>query len=206
MKFTTETKIFAAAIGITVLVIGLAVLVISKPASPLLREDLIPATAHVQGNRDAQVYLVEFSDFQCPACTAVKPLVDEIIKTNGEKVEFAYRHYPLPQHPLAQIAAEAAEAAGAQGKFWEMFDLIFASSETFTEPMLIDFAKQLKLDMNAFTGALTNGTYKSIVQSDVDAGNRIGIDATPTFFLNGKKLELTNFSDLKTSVEQAIGK
>jgi protein-disulfide isomerase len=204
MKFTSETKLLFAVIAVTVLIIALAAAVISKPAPSLTRSDLIPADAHTKGNAQSSVYLVEFSDFQCPACVAAKPLVDDIMKTYGDKLLFAYRHYPLPQHPLAQKAAEAAEAAGLQGKFWEMFDLIFAKSESLAESDFTDFAKQLSLDGTKFASDMKSAGTAARVQSDVDGGNKLAIDSTPTFFLNGKKLELKNLGDIKTSVEQAL--
>lgn len=196
----------AAVIAVTVCIIALAAAVISKPASTLSRSDLIPANAHTKGNAQSSVYLVEFSDFQCPACAAVKPLVDDIVKTYGDKLLFVYRYYPLPQHPLAKTAAQAAEAAGQAGKFWEMYDLIFAKSETLTESDFTDFAKQLNLDGTKFAFDMKSSTVAARVQSDIDEGDKLNIDATPTFFLNGKKLELTNLNDLTTSVEQAINK
>jgi protein-disulfide isomerase len=206
MKISSELKMLFAVISITGVILVLAALVITKPAPSLTRSDLVPADAHTKGNAKSSVYLVEFSDFQCPACAAVKPLVDDIMKTYGDKILFVYRHYPLPQHPLAQKAAQAAEAAGAQGKFWEMFDLIFAKSESLTESDFTDFANKLGLDETKFATDIKNGTFTSRVQSDIDAGNKVNLNATPTFFLNGKKLELTSLNDLKTSVEQAINK
>jgi protein-disulfide isomerase len=204
MKFTSEFKVLFAVVAVTVFIIALAALVISKPTPALSRANFIDTDTHVKGNPDVPVYLVEFSDFQCPACALAKPLVDDIIKTYGDKMVFAYRHYPLPQHPLAQKAAEAAEAAGQAGKFWEMFDLIFAKSESLTESDLTNFAKQLGLDEAKFTADLKNGTFTARVQSDVDAGNKLNLNSTPTFYLNGKKLELTSLNDIKTSVEQAL--
>jgi protein-disulfide isomerase len=206
MRLTSESKILLAVVAFTVSIIAVAVILIAKTAPALTREDLVPVAAHIKGNPKASVYLVEFSDFQCPACAAVKPLVDDIIKTYGDKLLFAYRHYPLPQHPLAQTAARAAEAAGAQGKFWEMYDLIFAKSETLTESDFADFAKQLNLDQIKFASDMKSNSVVARVQSDINEGNTLNINATPTFFLNGKKLELTSLNDLTTSVEQAVNK
>jgi protein-disulfide isomerase len=206
MRLTSESKILLAVIAVTIGIIAVAAILMTRPAPALTRENLIPADAHTKGNPKAQVYLVEFSDFQCSACAAFKPIVDQIINNNKEKLLFAHRHYPLPQNLLAQKAAQATEAAGQAGKFWEMFDLIFANSANLTEPMLFDFAHQLGLDEEQFAADLKNGTYISRVQEDIAAGEKLGLNATPTFFLNGKKLKLTNFTDLSTAVEQAINK
>ena len=159
MRLTSEQKILLGVLGITVAIITAAVFLMTRSAPIPARTDLIPSDAHTKGNLDAPVYLVEFSDFQCPACAAVKPLVDELVKNHEKDLLFAYRHYPLPQHPLAPKAAEAAEAAGAQGKFWEMYDLIFANSEKLTEPMLRDFAKQLGLDETKFAADVRTAPY-----------------------------------------------
>ena len=161
MKFTSEMKILFAVIAVTVLIIALAAAVISKPAPAITRSDLVPTGAHTKGNVQSSVYLVEFSDFQCPACAAVKPIVDDIIKTYGDKLLFAYRHYPLPQHPLSKTGALAAEAAGVQGKYWEMFDLIFAKSESLTESDFTDFAKQLSLDETKFASDMKSANVAS---------------------------------------------
>jgi len=204
MRLTSDSKILITVIAVTIVLIVGAAFLLTKPAPALSRNDLMPPTAHTKGNPQANAYLVEFSDFQCPACAAIKPIVDELIKAHNEKLTFAYRHYPLLQHPLSQKAALAAEAAGLQGKFWEMYDLIFANSATLNEPMLAEFAGQLELDITLFTSDMKSETLISRVQADVDAGNKINLNATPTFFLNGKKLELNDFADFKNTVEQAL--
>ena len=204
MKLTGESKVLLAIIGVTVLIVALAAVVMTKPAPVLTRTELIPPSAHLKGNSDAPNYLIEFSDFQCPACAAIKPLVDQIIKENEGKLLFVYRHFPLTQHPFAQKAAEAAEAAEAQGKFWEMYDLLFANQDKLSDSLFADLAVQLKLDTAVFNADLSSGKYRESVLADLSEGNRLGINATPMFFLNGKKLELNNFNDLKTAVDQAV--
>jgi protein-disulfide isomerase len=206
MKLTGESKVLLAIVGITAVIIALAAVVMTKPAPVFTRTELIPPGAHTKGNPDAANYLVEFSDFQCPACAAIKPLVDQIIKENEGNLLFVYRHFPLTQHPFAQKAAEAAEAAEAQGKFWEMFDLLFANQDKLSDSLFTELAAQLKLDTTVFTADLSSGKYRESVLADLREGNRLGINATPTFFLNGRKLDLSSYADLKTAVEQALNK
>jgi protein-disulfide isomerase len=204
MKFTGETKLFIAIIAVTAVIIGLASLVLTKPAPALTRGDLVPEGAHTKGNTEARVYLVEFSDFQCSACLAFKPTVDAIIQSHKDKLLYVYRHFPLDQHPYSHTAAYAAEAAGLQGKYWEMFDLLFANQAKFSDSIFAELAAQLQLDPEKFAGDLKSSSVAGRIQEDLAYGNRIGINATPTFFLNGEKLELTGFDDLTRAVEEAI--
>ena len=129
MKLTGETKLFLGILIGTAVIIGAAAVLLTKQAPILSRADLVPASAHTKGNVEAKIYLVEFSDYQCPACLAAKPVVDAIIKQYQDQLLFSYRNFPLDQHPFGQKAAQAAEAAGAQGKYWEMYDLLFANQE-----------------------------------------------------------------------------
>jgi len=204
MKLTSESKLLLSIVAITVVIVGLAATVLTKPAPVLTKSDLIPSGTYTKGNINASVYLVEFSDFQCPACLAVKPVLDEILKTHETNLLFAYRNYPLDQHPMSHQAARAAEAAGKQGKYWEMFDLLFANQEKLSEELFPQLAQQLGLDMAAFEKDYTDPVISTKIQNDRTDGNRFGINSTPTFFLNGKKLELTSFADLKTAVESAL--
>ena len=206
MKLTPESKVLLAIVGITVLVIGLAAVVLTKPAPTYTKNDMVPAYAHVKGDPKAKVYLVEFSDFECPACGAVQPTVNALTNQYKDKLLYVYRHFPLSIHPFAQKAAEVSEAANAQGKFWEMHDLLFANQAKLSDQEFSDLAKQLNLDMTKFDADIKNGAYTNRVLDDESAGNTFGINATPTFFLNGKKLDITSYEDLKTAVDEAVKK
>lgn len=188
----------------TIAIVGVAIALFSRPAVTYSRTDLIPSTAQVRGNKDASVYLVEFSDYQCPACASFAPLVEDIIKQNGDKIIFAYRHFPLDQHPFAERMAIAAEAAGRQGKFWEMSDVLFKNQENISDDLITQLANDMKLNMEQFAKDRADSALKDLVLADKAAGMRFGVDATPTFYLNGQKLILTTQLDLKTQVEQAI--
>lgn len=160
----------------------------------------------------AKVTLVEFSDFQCPACGAAHPTVKQIIEENKEKVNFVYRHFPLSQHKNSRIAAEAAEAAGEQGKFFEMGDLLFTNQTQWSESnnpidIFVNYAKQLNLDTDKFKKAVEGNKFENKIQGDENDGNTLGVDSTPTFFINGEKVtDLNSFSDLKIKVDQQLKK
>lgn len=207
MKLTGESKLFLGIISVSVILIGIAALLFSRPNPPqptLPKNELLGGEAHSKGNASASAYLVEFSDFQCPACKAAKPFIDEIVEKYKDKLYFVYRHFPLEQHPFGMKAAIAAEAAGIQGKFWEMYDLLFANQENFSDSLFIDLAKQLKLDKKEFSESHTDSKLKANVTLDRDYGVTIGINSTPTFYLNGKRLVLTSYNDIKAEVERAL--
>lgn len=206
MQLTGETKLFIGLILATVLIIVVGVVAYSRPEPVLKREELITSTSHTRGNPDAKTYLVEFSDYQCPACGTFKPIVDSVVEKYKDKLLFAYRNFPLAQHEFAEKAAEVAEAAGEQGKYFEMHDYLFANQANFSDEVYQTGAQKIGLDMDKFNSSLKSGKFKSLIQDDVSYGVAHGVNSTPTFFLNGKKLTLFNQSDLETEVGKAIGK
>ena len=123
---------------------------------------------------------------------------------NKDKLYFGYRHFPLTQHPFAQKSAEAAEAANEQGKFWQMYDYLFAKQDDLSDAVIDGGVKELGLDTAKFQADMKSDKVKNKIEKDLADGNKFGISATPTFFLNGKKLNLDQLSDLKTAVEKAI--
>jgi protein-disulfide isomerase len=206
MNLTSETKLFLGVFAFTaVLIIG-AIVIFSKPPKPILKSELVTPSAYTRGNKDAADYLVEFSDFQCPACKAFSGEVGKLGDKYPDKLLIVYRNFPLPQHEFSKTAAMVAEAAGQQNKFWEMEKLLFDNQESFSDEKFASLAAELKLDMTKFNSALNDGKIKDKIQADVDYGNRIGINATPTFYLNGIKLELNTPTDLTAAVEKAINK
>lgn len=204
MKLTSESKLLLAIVGVTVAIIAGAAILFTKPAPTFTNADIVGKTPHVKGNPKAKVTLVEFGDFQCPACGAVKPYVDDTLKTYGSDIYFVFRNYPLSQHEFAQKAAEAAEEAGAQGKYWEMYDELYANQDKFSDGYFSTLGADLKLDDQKYADALNNNTHQQTIDADVTDGNRFGVNATPTFFLNGTKLDLTSYTDLKAAVAQAL--
>lgn len=207
MKLTSESKFLLVILLGTVALIAGAIFFFSQPVKPapsLSREELVPANSYTRGNASASAYLVEFSDFQCPACKAFKPTVDDITKKNSAKLLFVYRHFPLDQHPFAIKAAIAAEAAGKQGKFWEMYDLLFENQEKFSGTLFPDLALQLNLNPVQFEQDVANKDLSGKIDKDRLYGISKGVNSTPTFFLNGVKLTLTSYVDLKNAVQKAL--
>jgi protein-disulfide isomerase len=204
MKLTGESKVLLGILGVTVAIIAVAAVVMTKPAPTLSKNDLILPSSHGRGNPQARTYLVEFSDFQCPACLAAKPTIDAVLKKHATDVFFVYRHFPLDQHPFSHKAANAAEAAANQGKFWEMYDALFANQEKFSDNEFPELAKQLNLDLKKFGEDTASPKTADIVAKDQQAGTTLGVNSTPSFFLNGRKLELTTFDDLTRAVDDAV--
>jgi protein-disulfide isomerase len=138
------------------------------------------------GPKDAKVVVVEFSDFQCPFCQQVWPVVKEILKNYGDKILFIYRDFPLTDiHPQALIAALAGECADEQGKFWAMHDKIFADQDNISEANLKTYAVQIGLNSLQFNQCLQSEKYLAEVKEDLEAGLAAGVQGTPTFFING---------------------
>ena len=148
----------------------------------------------VRGNAASPVLFIEYSDFQCPACRAYQPLLSEAHKVYGDRVAFVFRHYPLLQiHPNADLAARAAEAAGMQGKFWEMHDVLFEKQSAWsravnTASVFETYAKSLGLDMAKFKQDIESDAVKKAVADDYARGNEIGVQGTPTFVLGGVRV------------------
>ncbi len=170
----------------------------------------VTASDWMRGNPNATVTLVEYSDLQCPACRAAQTAVQEVLKKYGDKIKFVYRHYPLAQiHHNAQIAAQAAEAAGNQGKFWEMHDKLFDNQNSWSStknPLdtFVFYAGELGLNVDQFKTDFGSSAVASKITAQALGGDTSGVNATPTFFLNGEKVNLGSFADLETLVSAAI--
>jgi len=154
----------------------------------------VTAVDHVAGATSTSVStLIEYSDFQCPACKSYYPLVEKLMSEASTTVRLVYRHYPLPQHQNALLAARASEAASLQGKFWDMYRLLFENQETWDElsdtsarNVFSGYAEQLSLDLTRYAADLDSAAVKSRISADQDAAQAIGVNSTPTFFVNGK--------------------
>jgi len=148
------------------------------------------ARDHIQGPADAPVTLVEYGDFECPYCGAAYPIIKEVQARLGERLRFVYRHFPTTtSHPHAEQAAEAAEAAASQGRFWEMHDLLFENQRHLGEQDLRGYAEQLRLDLERFNRELTQHDYADRVHEDFLSGVRSGVNGTPTFYINGARYD-----------------
>src|SRR5271165_3493014 len=143
---------------------------------------------HVQGSADARCTLVEYGDYECPHCGHAHPIVIRVQKHFGKKLRFVFRNFPLAEmHPHAESAAETAEFAGAEGKFWEMHDLLFENQERLDEALYWNLAERLNLPIEELRQALEEDTYKTRIRGDFSSGVRSGVNGTPTFFINGKR-------------------
>lgn len=176
-------------------ILGIAWLSKSKPdQTSLPLTDTISPNDHTKGSTDAKNILVEYSDFQCPACRQYYPLIKKVAEELGNKVQVVYRHFPLTSiHRNASLAAKASEAAGMQGKFWEMHDQIFENQTSWSEldnprSLFNTYAENIGLDVEQFKKDIESNIVKDKVNKDYNSGIQAGVPGTPTFFLNGQKI------------------
>lgn len=213
----TETKILGIILLATLILIFGAIFFLSKSSNtndalgPQQKIDY--SKGRKIGSDSAKLKLVEFSDFQCPGCRSAEVPIKQVLKTYPNEVQFIYRHFPLPQHNNGKKAAYLSEAAGSEGKFWEIHDRFF-DTQTQWSPMkesdaqsyFIALTRELGLDENKMRQGMTSGEFKPVIEDDILEGKRLGVNSTPTFFLNGKKLNLQNFADLNTIIEEELKK
>lgn len=170
----------------------------------------ITLTDHITGGVDAKASLVEYSDFQCPACGQFEPVVEEILKQYGDQLKFEYKNFPLLQiHPFAEAAAVAAEAAGQQGKYFEFHNLLFAKQAEWTSGIapgtfFNKYAKDLGMDVTTFEQQQRSSLIKDKIKADYKAAIALGLTSTPTFYLNGKKLDITSIEAFKAAIAAAV--
>ena len=210
MNSLTDKGIFIG-IGVVSLVIVLVgVFLLSNGEKPkeVSREGLVKENSQVLGSKEARVVIVEFSDFQCPACKAAEPTVKKITQEYKDKILFVYRHFPIiASHPYALKAAEAAEAAGEQGKFWQYHDILFENQENQKTEDLLKYAQDLGLDAQKFKEALDSGRFKDKVTSDMDDGENLGVSATPTFFINNQMYKgALSYDQFKEIIDKELAK
>lgn len=145
---------------------------------------------HAQGPADAAVTLVEYGDYQCSFCGQAYPLIKDVQARLGDRVRFVFRNFPLSSmHPEAELGAEAAEAAGAQGTFWEMHDALYEHQDQLGPDLVMELAQQLGLDVKRFESELIARKYRDRVQADFMGGVRSGVNGTPTFFINSERFD-----------------
>ncbi len=148
-----------------------------------------------KGNADATVALIEYGDFQCPACGAYYPMVEQIVAEYGDRVRFAFREYPLGSiHPYGNLAAQAAEAAGLQGKFWEMYGLLYDNQRDWSQgsdvkKAFASYASDVGINVDQWQADLNASSVKDKIKKDVASGDAGGVDGTPSFYLNNVKIE-----------------
>jgi protein-disulfide isomerase len=186
-----ETKLFAGIMGATlILVVVVAVLLGNKSAVKIVDSGiLVNQASQILGAADAKVTIVEFSDFECPACKIAQPTVEEIMNKYRDKVRFVYRNFPLPSHPNSWPAAQALEGANLQGKYWEMHKSLFEKSPDLSKEQLFQYAKDLNLDMDKFEKDFDSDVVREKILKDLEDGNKAGLKVTPTFFINGTRFD-----------------
>jgi protein-disulfide isomerase len=162
---------------------------------------------HAAGPADAPVTLTEFGDYQCPYCGETYPVIKRLQKVFGQKLRFVFRNFPLTQsHPFALVAAEVAEAAALQGKFWEMHDLLYENQEQLSAEVLLPWAKQIGLDIEQLEQALRQGEVAKRIKADRKSGITSGVNGTPSLFVNGLRYDgPRDFDTLQAVLDQAMG-
>lgn len=189
-------------IGLVTLIIVVAAALFLSGSSSTPSTEKVTDTALLLGPKDARqqagtesakVTIVEFGDFQCPACASASPIIKKIIEEYKDKVYFVFRNFPLPMHANAPLSAEAAYAAGLQGKFWEMNELLYASQLEWSEKssgeakkIMQSYAQELELDTVKFNQDLDSNAGAAKIQKDQNDGYKLGVNSTPTFYINGQ--------------------
>ena len=156
------------------------------------------------GSANAAVTIVAFTDYQCPSCAAIHPSLERIVKESGDKVRLVARDFPLSQHAEAFKAAEAAEAAREQGKYWEYVHVLLQNQSSLTVEKLKSYATQLGLDRTRFDAALDSRKFAEMVQADLDDGIKLGLKGTPSLFINGRRVSAKSYEELKENVDAAL--
>lgn len=200
-----------------IVVLGLIVwglvVAMNKPVTPsktLSTPADVTSIDNIIGPENAKVTLIEYSDFQCPACAMYFPVVEKLFAESSTSMRLVYRHFPLPQHANAMIASQASEAAALQGKFWPMYRLIFDNqteweNSTKAREIFTQYAERIGLNMTSFKKDIDSDIVKNKIQASRDEGIKIGINGTPTFFVNGKAISNPQgYEQFKTIIEEAI--
>lgn len=157
-----------------------------------------------KGSATAPVTIIEFTDYQCPSCARSQPIIEEVVKEYGDKVRLVARDFPLDQHTFAAKAAEAAEAAREQGKYWEYVAVLFKNQTALDVAKLKEYATQVGLDRTKFDQALDSGKFADKIQRDLREGDKLGVSSTPTVFINGKRIRDKTPEGLKAAIDAAL--
>ena len=212
MKNSMKATIITGGLLIVLLIGGLIFAMVQKTndANPD-GSQVIRSSTHVLDDAGADaVTVVEFLDFECPACGAFHPIVEDLRDKYEGKITYAVRYFPLSGHVNSSTAAFSAEAAAQQGKFEEMLDKLFETQQQWagaaqpTPEVFRAFAQELGLDMAAYDKAVADPTVAERVAYDFNDGRELGVESTPTFFVNGEKLTMDSFDDLETAIEEAL--
>lgn len=177
-----------------------------KPIDYNKVHNLPVGTSAVKGDEDGAVTITEFSDFQCPYCTRLQPTLNEVLKAYPEGVKLVYKDFPLSFHKQARNAAKAARAAGEQGKYWEMHDILFENYNKMTDDGFKEYASSLGLDVEKFMSDFSSNKYDKLIQQDINLGQKVEVRGTPTIFINGKRMKGRSINDFKTTIDGILKK
>jgi protein-disulfide isomerase len=177
-------------------------IVLTAPESPAFSISTVDQPS--LGSAVAPVTIVAFTDYECPSCAAIHPVLERLVKEYGDRVRLVTRDFPLNQHAEAFKAAEAAEAAREQGRYWEYAQLLMRNQSALSVDNLKTYASELALDRPRFDSALDSGKFAEMVQRDIEEGMKLGINATPTVFINGRRVSAKSYDELKANVEAAF--
>ncbi|MDB5175728.1 MAG: DSBA-like thioredoxin protein [Candidatus Saccharibacteria bacterium] len=206
------SKQFWAVIAVLIIAFAGVAVVSNKKDATTSSSGSAQPTSHVEGAGNKKVTLVEYGDFECPYCYQYHPTVKQVVASYGDDITFQFRNYPLTSlHQNAFAAARAAEAASLQGKFWDMHDLLYEDRSWVgnTSPAAVfdQFATELKLNVTKFKQDYSSDKVNDTVNADLAAGQKLDINGTPTFFINGKKVEIANSVDsFKKVIDAEIAK
>jgi protein-disulfide isomerase len=230
LDFYNRNKVFIIVVFATIVLIAAGIFLMtrgnssssSSSTSPVDTSKLVSPNSYitsgfVDGNylpatTSATTTLVEFGDYECPACGVYAPYVKQLLTDFAGKINFVFRNYPLSEHSNALISAYAVEAAGRQRKYWQMHEKVYATQSDWVnlsdpKSVFIGYAKNLGLDVNKFTADMNSSQIKDIVQNDVNDGNAVGLTETPTFYLNNLKLNLTgSYDQFKNFIQLVVPK
>jgi len=196
-------------LGVVVVVMGGSI-ALAQYVGSQANEGVVPAK-HTKGPATAKVQLTEYADFQCPACAQFYPVVTEVLEKYGDQINFEFKHFPLVTiHPFALPAAKAAEAAGQQGKFFVMYDKLFTNQNVWSKSAtpqvyFIQYAEELGLDMPLFKQHLRASVLDTHIKSQFSEAQKLGLTGTPSFYLNGQRLEFKTIQEFTGAIEKALG-
>ncbi len=174
---------------------------------------LVRDNSHMTGSKSAKVTMVEFGDYQCPACATVNLEIKKVLDAykGNPDFNFVFRNFPLPQHKKAFIAAEAAESAGAQGKYFEMDFLLYENQMEWSDssdplPFFVKYAEKLGLDLGRFNTDMKEHKFASVIRADAQDGNGLSVDHTPTVYINGLEQRDLSFEAIKAKIDTLLAK
>lgn len=199
-----------AILVVAVLLIGGSI-VYSKNVSSSYNDGINTEVENIRGNKNGSVTLVEFGDFECPACALMHPVLAEVMDEYGDDIRLEFKHFPLDSiHPRATLGSKAAESAGQQGKFFEFHDILFERQNEWVKspnPRInfAEYAEELDLDVDLFKKQMNASLLADRIKQDKKEGEELGVNATPTIFLNGEKMVINSYEDFVEQIVNALG-